>query len=129
MDPWKRRFLLETIISRFHVNFWGCMMLDAKCFRIPVSMSYVSCLDIHPCKDKRQDISANHSTRPVTSCGPSSRYRHPWPRFDDSPTPKIFDFRRFAILLLYSKIVSRLKFHLPKIIHVRYVTVKQNLST
>ena len=22
--PWKRRFLLETIISRFHVNFWGC---------------------------------------------------------------------------------------------------------
>ena len=24
MDPWKRRFLLETIISRFHVNFWGC---------------------------------------------------------------------------------------------------------
>ena len=24
MDPCKRRFLLETIISRFHVNFWGC---------------------------------------------------------------------------------------------------------
>ena len=24
MDPWKRRFLLETIMSRFHVNFWGC---------------------------------------------------------------------------------------------------------
>ena len=24
MDPWKRRFLLETIISRFHVSFWGC---------------------------------------------------------------------------------------------------------
>ncbi len=23
--PWKRRFLLETIISRFHVNFWGCI--------------------------------------------------------------------------------------------------------
>ncbi len=23
MDPWKRRFLLETIISRFHVNFLG----------------------------------------------------------------------------------------------------------
>ena len=22
--PWKRRFLLETIISRFYVNFWGC---------------------------------------------------------------------------------------------------------
>ena len=21
--PWKRRFLLETIISRFHFNFWG----------------------------------------------------------------------------------------------------------
>ena len=21
-DPWKRRFLLETTISRFHVNFW-----------------------------------------------------------------------------------------------------------
>ncbi len=27
MDPWKRRFLLETIISRFHVNFWGCKIL------------------------------------------------------------------------------------------------------
>ncbi len=27
MDPWKRRFLLETIISRFHVNFWGCMII------------------------------------------------------------------------------------------------------
>ena len=26
MDPWKRRFLLETIISRFHVNFWGCKL-------------------------------------------------------------------------------------------------------
>ena len=26
MDPWKRRFLLETIISRFHVNFWGCII-------------------------------------------------------------------------------------------------------
>ena len=25
MDPWKRRFLLETIISRFHVNFLGCI--------------------------------------------------------------------------------------------------------
>ena len=24
MDPWKRRFLLRTIISRFHVNFLGC---------------------------------------------------------------------------------------------------------
>ena len=25
MDPLKRIFLLETIISRFHVNFWGCI--------------------------------------------------------------------------------------------------------
>ena len=25
MDPWKRKFLLETIISRFHVEFQGCM--------------------------------------------------------------------------------------------------------
>ena len=22
-EPWKRRFLLETIIFRFHVSFWG----------------------------------------------------------------------------------------------------------
>ena len=29
MDPWKRRFLLETTIYRFHVNFWGC-----KCFSL-----------------------------------------------------------------------------------------------
>ncbi len=27
MDPWKRRFLLETTISRFHVNFWGCIYI------------------------------------------------------------------------------------------------------
>ena len=27
MDPWKRRFLLETIISRFHVIFLGCNWL------------------------------------------------------------------------------------------------------
>ena len=26
MDPWKRRFLLETIISRFHVCFRGCTL-------------------------------------------------------------------------------------------------------
>ncbi len=30
IDPWKRRFLLETIISRFHVNFWGCTSLWFK---------------------------------------------------------------------------------------------------
>ena len=28
MDPWKRRVLLETIISRFHVNFWGCSKVE-----------------------------------------------------------------------------------------------------
>ena len=27
MDPWKRRFLLETTISKFHVNFWGCISI------------------------------------------------------------------------------------------------------
>ena len=27
--PWKRRFLFETIISRFHVNFLGCKLLGA----------------------------------------------------------------------------------------------------
>ena len=25
ISPWKRRFLLETIIMRFHVKLWGCM--------------------------------------------------------------------------------------------------------
>jgi len=25
IDPWKRRFLLETIISRFRVEFRGCI--------------------------------------------------------------------------------------------------------
>ena len=28
MDPWKRRFLLEATISRFHVNFWWCIIPD-----------------------------------------------------------------------------------------------------
>ncbi len=32
MDPWKRRFLLETMISRFHVNFWGCNPSVSQCF-------------------------------------------------------------------------------------------------
>ena len=32
MDPWKRRFLLETTISRFHVNFWGCSGLKTHRF-------------------------------------------------------------------------------------------------
>ena len=32
MDPWKRRFLLETIISRFHVNFWGCNIFQMGWF-------------------------------------------------------------------------------------------------
>ena len=32
MDPWKRRFLLETIISRFHVNFWGCTLPETNHF-------------------------------------------------------------------------------------------------
>ena len=27
MDPWKRRFLLETIISSFHVEFQGCIYI------------------------------------------------------------------------------------------------------
>ena len=25
INPWKRRFLLETIIFRFHVKLWGCI--------------------------------------------------------------------------------------------------------
>ena len=37
MEPenglWKRRFLLGTIISRFHVNFWGC----TSCFSLLAS--------------------------------------------------------------------------------------------
>ena len=36
MDPWERRFLLETIISRFHVNFWGCMIFPGfQCNKDP----------------------------------------------------------------------------------------------
>jgi len=26
INPWKRRFLLETIIFRFHVKLWGAMI-------------------------------------------------------------------------------------------------------
>ena len=37
MKPWKRRFLLETIIFRFHVSFrtwilWVCLSLDTSKF-------------------------------------------------------------------------------------------------
>ena len=41
MDPWKRRFLLETIISRFHVNFWECNVLGGA--------FYIK--QVHPWKD------------------------------------------------------------------------------
>ena len=35
MDPWKRRFLLETINSRFHVKFWGCnYFFSSICFLV-----------------------------------------------------------------------------------------------
>ena len=30
ISPWKRRFLLETIIFRFHVKLWGCIYLEAE---------------------------------------------------------------------------------------------------
>ena len=39
MDPWKRRFLLETIISRFHVENQGCRPLfQASCHRCFLSL-------------------------------------------------------------------------------------------
>ena len=31
INPWKRRFLLEIIIIRFHVKLWGCMYLFHLC--------------------------------------------------------------------------------------------------
>ncbi len=39
MDPWKRRFLLETIISRFHVNFWGCRWVNFYTF-LPTQIAW-----------------------------------------------------------------------------------------
>ena len=30
INPWKRRFLLETIILRFHVKLWGCTGYQAS---------------------------------------------------------------------------------------------------
>ena len=36
MDPWKRRFLLETIIFRFHVSFQGCIHEDQLQFRCEI---------------------------------------------------------------------------------------------
>ena len=32
MNPWKRRFLLETIIFRFHVSFRGCISIPNEYF-------------------------------------------------------------------------------------------------
>ncbi len=49
MDPWKRRFLLETIISRFHVNFWGCTVYitNWSCFYISLNqVTQVILLDL-----------------------------------------------------------------------------------
>ena len=33
INPWKRRFLLETIIFRFHVKLWGCSTMG--CYLMP----------------------------------------------------------------------------------------------
>ncbi len=41
MDPWKRRFLLETIISRFHVNFLGCIHLFWAIYGAPCHPTYL----------------------------------------------------------------------------------------
>ena len=45
MDPWKRRFLLETIISRFHVNFRGCsrFSIQISCFISLSCQTFPSC--------------------------------------------------------------------------------------
>ena len=34
IDPWKRRFLLETIVLRVHVNFSGCTTCLAYVYHI-----------------------------------------------------------------------------------------------
>ena len=48
MDPWKRRFLLETIISRFHVNFWECI-LPNHCFEL---WNMNQPLNLHPVENR-----------------------------------------------------------------------------
>ena len=40
MDPWKRRFLLETTISRFHVNFWGCICIYMICICVDTAAPF-----------------------------------------------------------------------------------------
>ena len=37
--PWKRRFLLETTISRFHVHFWGVLGVNPKIMGKPPKSS------------------------------------------------------------------------------------------
>ena len=39
-DPWKRRFLLETIISRFHVCFRGCTTIPEPELIWEVSLTF-----------------------------------------------------------------------------------------
>ena len=46
MDPWKRRFLLETIISRFQVNFWGCSFQGLF---VP-DLLVISVICVRPCR-------------------------------------------------------------------------------
>ncbi len=56
MDPWKRRFLLETIISRFHVNFLGCTWLWIDYTLRIIGPSYRRGLTLH----SRVPGSTNH---------------------------------------------------------------------
>ena len=73
MDPWKRRFLLETIISRFHVNFWGCNPNKQKKQKIfdpttPIEASIILSIAIFML-ETMPELNSVPAARPVGSNG------------------------------------------------------------
>ncbi len=98
MDPWKRRFLLETTISRFHVNFLGCTL---KFFFLPLLWQTTSAVGLK----FSTWHSATASQPPQQSCGqPCTRFRvWSWVgKFSESlagvPSSKCKWCRIFAVL-------------------------------
>ena len=57
--PWKRRFLLETIISRFHVNFWGCILIFLPTTRV-LKIIWFLLVTLHICQKSQIMNSSRH---------------------------------------------------------------------
>ena len=123
MDPWKRRFLLETIISRFHVNFWGCNPNKQKKQKIfdpttPIEASIILSIAIFML-ETMPELNSVPAARPVGSNG--GIFFHRWGGNSILPTKSgewlvgnIYDTRS-SNLVVYNHI-----YHIYIYIHILF---------